>query len=311
MREIYLTLKTKLVRLMLKQKWGKAYQFLKTKHGIEQATRTDSVGLSALTIALTNRPPISIVEKLLEIKSSLSLEVDNCGMLPLHMACKCGASAEVILRLLEHDNGATAATIDTDRRTPLHYSAKYLCDPFDLQQSSISSNPMSVASGSIIKNNTRQSRASKFSSGRLSAVRNPINGSVQTDGDMSMTMDEFQEQFQVIQLLLSVAPHAVLFVDLNEETPIDVLQDCKSDHNQGPKWERADIVCEVMREVAIRIYVERKQIWESNRETSTVDSSCGSINEESSLNNFETMLEEVDSIAYSRMDISLPCQNDR
>jgi len=301
--ETYLTLKTKLVRLMLKQKWGKAYQFLKTKHGIEQATRTDSFGLSALTIALTNRPPISIVEKFLEIKPSLSLEVDNCGMFPLHMACKCGASAEVISRLLEHDNGATAAAIDTERRTPLHYSARYLCDPFDLQQSSLSSYPMSAASGSIKKNNTKLSRASMFS-GALSAVRNPLNGSVQTEGDMSMTMDEFQEQFQVIQLMISVAPHAVLFVDSNEETPIDVLQDCKADHSQGARWERADIVCEVMREVAIRIYIERKIMWESNKETSsTVDSSCEST---SVLSNFETMLEEVDSIGYSRMDISMP-----
>ena len=306
-----LTLKTKLVRLLLKKKWQKTYHFLKTKTGNGQAQLTDTFGLNALSIALANRAPLQIIVLILEIKPSLSKHRDNSGMLPLHMACQCGASAEVISLLLQHDKCTTASAFDSKKKTPLHYSAKYLCDPIDLELSSLGSSvPLSIATGGSTRK-TMNTKSRIYSVSPRSATRvNSVQRSDTTENDMSMSKDEFHDQLQTIQTLMSAAPHVLFCVDANRDTPIDIIQECKAEHSEGAKWERADIVCEVMREVCIQLYREQKKIWETCGVASVDASIKLDKNEGGPVIRDEETLFEVNSIDYSFIDISLPSQNE-
>lgn len=282
---------TKLIRLLLKQKWAKAYKFLKTRSGMQQAKQTDGHGVSALFVALSSRPPVDIVKRLLEIEPSLSLKVDEFGMVPLHMACRCGASYEVINTLLAHDNGASLHFLDAHRKSPLHYSIAYVCEPLDLDESLFSY--------------AHSSQGSTSSVSRLPPSRRARSG-VSDATELSMPPDEFKDQLQVIHKLISIAPQLVMCPDRNGDTPIDILQDCKVDHVKGPKWERADIVCEVLREVSIQYYRERKRMWEDIGVAKTDYSSIpvvDAVTNESSLSSLYSGL-DIESASHSRMDIS-------
>lgn len=282
---------TKLIRLLLRQKWAKAYKFLRTRSGMQQARQTDGHGVSALFVALSNRPPVDIIKRLLEIEPSLSLKVDEFGMVPLHMACRCGASFEVINTLLEHDNGASLHFLDVHRKSPLHYSIAYVCHPLELDESLCSY--------------AQSSQGSTSSFSRLQPSRRTRSG-LSDATELSMLPEEFKDQLQVIHKLISIAPQLVICSDRNGDTPIDILQDCKADHLKGPKWERADIVCEVLREVSIQFYKERKRIWENigvpTTEYSTIPV-IDSVTNESSLSSLYSGL-DIDSVSFSRMDIS-------
>jgi hypothetical protein len=214
-------------------------------------------------------------------------------MIPLHMACRCGAAFEVINTLLEHDNGVSAHFLDAHRKSPLHYSTAYICHPLDLDGSSCSFAPSSQDSTSSFSR--VQSRGGRTRSG------------ISDTTVLSMAPDEFKDQLQVVHKLISIAPQLVCYPDRNGNTPIDILQDCKADHMKGPKWERADIVCEVLREVSVQYYRERKRVWESaGDEIYKHDSNIpliDSVTNESSLSSLYSGL-DIDSVSYSRMDIS-------
>lgn len=294
-------MKTKLIRLLLKQKWGKARRFLKTRIGIQQARQTDGYGVCALSIALVNTPPVDIVKSLLEIEPTFSLKVDRCGMIPLHMACRCGASYAVIKTLLEHDKGASAQVVDLQKKSPLHYSAKYICEPLEVEKSVGSNNiPSSFGSGSTWLERTHRASKNSEKSGKLSGISDSTV--------MSMAPDEFQDQLQAIQELISIAPENVMCADIYGDTPIDILQDCKADHPKGPKWERADIVCEVLRAVSLQVYREQKSKFEKHGNAcgdisdGGVPNAVGSSNSSSASSNFSLL--EVDSASCSQMDLS-------
>jgi hypothetical protein len=304
MDESLLTVKTKLIRLLLKQKWGKAHRFLKTRVGIQQARQTDGYGVCALSIALVNTPPVDVVKSLLEIEPTFSLKVDRCGMIPLHMACRCGASYAVIKTLLEHDKGASAHVVDLQKKSPLHYSANYICDPLELERSVCSNKISSVGSGSTWLERTHRASSCKNSgkhSGKLSAISDSTV--------MSMAPDEFQDQLQAIQELISIAPEILMCADIYGDTPIDILQDCKADHPKGPKWERADIVCEVLRAVSLQVYREQKSKYEECGNASgdqsggsAPDAVGSSISSSEKSSNFSLL--EIDSASCSQMDLS-------
>lgn len=283
---------TKLIRLLLKQKWSKAYKFLSTRNGIQQAKQTDGHGVSALFVAVSSRPPVDIVKRLLEIEPSSSLKVDAFGMTPLHMACRCGASFEVINTLLEHDGGASAHFLDVHKKSPLHYSTAYICDPLELD-------------GSLCSN-AQSSQGSTSSFSRVPS-RGRARSGVSEATELSMPPEEFKDQLLAIHKLISVAPELVICSDKNGDTPIDILQDCKVDHVKGPKWERADIVCEVLREVSIQYYRERKRIWEETAAATVHDHDVmpivDAVTNESSLSSLYSGL-DIDSVSHSRMDIS-------
>lgn len=301
MEESLLTVKTKLIRLLLKQKWGKARRFLKTRAGIQHARQTDGYGVCALSIALANRPPVDIVKTLLEIEPALSLKVDRCGMIPLHMACRCGASFAVIKTLLEHDKGASAQVVDLQKKSPLHYSAKYICEPLELERSVCSNRISSIGSGSTWLERTHRLSSGKHSNKNMSGLSDSTV--------MSMAPEEFQDQLQAIQELVSVEPEIVMCADINGDTPIDILQDCKADHPKGPKWERADIVCEILRAVSLQVYREHKSKCEKRGNASADTSSSGSVpnvagssNSSSVSSGFSQL--DIDSAGHSQMELS-------
>jgi ankyrin repeat protein len=312
MNDSLLTVKTKLIRLLLKQKWGKARRFLKTKVGLQQARQTDGYGVCALSIALVNTPPVDVVKILLEIEPTFSLKVDRCGMIPLHMACRCGASYAVIKTLLEHDKGASAQVVDLQKKSPLHYSAKYVCDPLELERSVCSKRDTSAGSESTWLGKTHRASSAKNSakvSLKNSGLKNSGKLSVISDCTvMSMPPDEFQDQLQAIQEIISIAPEIVMCADIHGDTPIDILQDCKADHPKGPKWERADIVCEVLRAVSLQVYRELKTKYEQNGSASGDLSDSGgvpnAVGSSHSSSSSKISLVEFDSMSCSQMDLS-------
>ena len=126
---------------------------------------------------------------------------------------------------------------------------------------------------------------------------------------MSMAPDEFQDQLQAIQELISIAPEILMCADIYGDTPIDILQDCKADHPKGPKWERADIVCEVLRAVSLQVYREQKSKYEECGNASgdqsggsAPDAVGSSISSSEKSSNFSLL--EIDSASCSQMDLS-------
>jgi len=232
------TCASKLVRLILLQHWKKVHHLLATKRGVEQAKKPNEFQdcLPILSMAASRNAPAEIIKTILAIDPSLSLQVDIYEMLPLHIACLNGASSETIKALLDHDIGACAQAIDTFKRTPLHYAVQYVCEP-EPQASDI----YSTRSGSTC----RSAMSKRKGNNSLSSM-------------MTMSRSRFHDQMRVIQLLLEAGPDIVMFADGGNRTPIDIVQDCKAHFEEGSKWERADIVCEMLRKMSVSVYMEQK-----------------------------------------------------
>lgn len=292
-----MTCNSKLVRNIFALKWKKVKQMLKTKACIEQVQRTNNFVLS---IAVSHNPPVEIVQTLLEISPSHSLMVDSYGMLPLNIASMNGASSAIIKLLLEHDDGASAQAIDIFKRTPLHYAVQFVCEPESMGNSAGSAGSGSTKKSASNKNN-RSRNASSHSS------------------QLSMSQDLFQDQILVIQLLVQAEPELVCCADKENRTPIDILQDCKATYKEGSKWERADIICEMLRKISTKVYREKKILCEMqgynyknysntvsiSTASSTAPSYCShhSGGNSSANSNFSNM--EVDCTSYNQMDVSL------
>ena len=268
---------------------------LKTKACIEQVQRTNNFILS---ITVSHNPPVDIVQTLLEIAPGHSLMVDSYGMLPLNIASMNGASSAIIKLLLDHDDGASAQAIDIFKRTPLHYAVQYVCEP-----ESMAGSAGSTGSGSTSKNSKK--KGSK-------------NASSHCSSQMSMSQEGFQDQILVIQALVQAEPELVLCADKENRTPIDILQDCKATYKEGSKWERADIICEMLRKISTRVYREKKILCEMqgyscksygtpNMALSTTSSSPSLTSHQSgshsATSNFSNM--EVDCSSFNQMDVSL------
>mmetsp|Transcript_6677 Transcript_6677/g.12550 ORF Transcript_6677/g.12550 Transcript_6677/m.12550 type:complete len:455 (-) Transcript_6677:88-1452(-) len=289
-------LRSKLVKSMFSQKWKRVRQFLKTKVAIEQVKSFDSFkGVTILSIASSLNPPADVIKILLSIEPLHSLQVDTYGMLPLHIACMNGASSDSIEALLNHDDGACVQAIDMFKRTPLHYAVQYICEPGDM--STIESHGSSVSEAYPNHNNSQNHQPHDPLSanppgngidhdeginhnGILSAaikdkqrrISGPILQFAQRGqrshkcsshtSQVTMSQEGFQDQIRVIQLLSEAGPEIVMHADNDGRTPIDILQDCKAFSKEGSKWERADIICEFLRNVAIRVYREQKIVAE-------------------------------------------------
>lgn len=267
---------------------------LKTKACIEQVQNSNNFkGITILSIIVSHNPPVDIAQTLLDIAPTHSLMVDSYGMLPLNIACMNGASSAIVKLILEHDDGASAQAIDIFKRTPLHYAVQYVVEPEAISSCG------SSGGGSSSKKTTR----------------NPSSHCSQ----MSMSQDRFQDQILVIQALVQAEPELVLCADKENRTPIDILQDCKATHKEGSKWERADIICEMLRQISTRVYRERKIVYEMegyNRKnmgapnmtlsaTSSMSPSHSSniSGNHSAMSNFSNM--EVDCSSFNQMDVSV------
>jgi len=288
-----LSYQSKLVRAVFSQKWKKVTQMLKTKTCIEQVLKSNNFkGITTLSIVVSYNPPVDIVQTLLAIAPSHSLMVDSYGMLPLNIACMNGASSAIIKLILDHDDGASAQAIDIFQRTPLHYAVQYVVEPESLGGGGSSGGG---------------------SSSKKKGSRNPSSHCSQ----MSMSESRFQDQILVIQALVQAEPELALCADKENRTPIDILQDCKATHKEGSKWERADIICDMLRQISTRVYREKKivsemqgykrtNIFGAPNMTMSATSSSYSSNlsgNHSATSNFSNM--EVDCTSFNQMDVSL------
>ncbi len=300
--------RSKLVKAILVRKWNKVRTILNTKAGREDAREVFDSGITVLSIASSCDPPSDVVKTLLNIEPLHSLKVDNFGMLPIHIACMTGASARAIKLILDHDGGACAQAIDVMHRAPLHYAIDFMCEPGANQcrvPAVTDSNDESLSTQSMNMSDDEREHPIKVS-------RRPDDGST-----LSMSQDRFMDQMQVVRYLLDASPEIVLFADSRGNTPIDILQDCKAENAQCPKWERADICCEVLRRVAVREYRDQKLVSEmqgynckrfsTSLSVPSMTSSSGGSTGISGMSNLSKM--EIDGTSYNRMDLSTGSDN--
>lgn len=253
--------RTKLVKLICKKKWAKVKKLLKSRAGSVQARQFNTYQTSPLGIAVMQQPPLEIVEMLIAIDESLVFHMDCYGMIPLHIACRNGASSEVIDALLKCNNGAGAQVTDAGSRTPLHYCMEYICNP--LYQGMQTS---TIRGGDYNGHGSRDHRHHRDDLDLESSVTS-LSTFQQTELSesgtiLSMSPEEFEDYLVIVKELVSIAPNTVLYPDSNGDTPIDILQDCKATRTRGPKWERADIMCEYLRKNSVEVYKKEKAKYE-------------------------------------------------
>ena len=293
-----LPLKNKVNRLLIKKKWNKALRFLSTKAG--KAQLFDNAEISSLVVALMNKPPVDIIKTIILMNPEMAYSVDHLHMTPLHVACRCGASSEVIKLLLEHST-PTATHRDIRNRTPLHYSVEYMCDPLD----------------NFVLEQQEGNGPPRFSGTKKRGIRFIINRSRGSDASflMSMAQDELQDQIDSIQLLVLAAPKTLWCYDNRGDTPIDILHYSKSEEKQRtPKWERADIAASILRESAVSLYMKEKTAWEVRGEARTDDvrsqgSGWGQVPGLDGSSDSIISMPEVDNMSYNHMDISVCSDN--
>ena len=226
-------------------------------------------GATLLTYALLQTPPLEILSALLFVNPCLSMTVDSHGMTPLHIACGCGLSCEIIALLLRHDKGVAATMVDKWHQTPLHHLTEYLCYPeyrSQLQETygiiTDSADELSLNTDSLMTTTT-------------TTVTDPPSFV-----NLSLTQYEFQDITNSIYDLLLYAPQAVFMQDADGNVPIDVAHDCRATHqviDHGPKVERATIICTIMREETVKFYkMERQKAEARTMQFTSCYSSSGS-----------------------------------
>lgn len=70
-------------------------------------------------------PPVALVDTVLHLNKSALKATGEHGRLPLHFACACGASGEVVQRLLKDFAAASKLRDGTDLMLPLHLACKW------------------------------------------------------------------------------------------------------------------------------------------------------------------------------------------
>ena len=70
------------------------------------------------------------------------------------------------------------------------------------------------------------------------------------------------DRLKTIEILCVVAPELVRHANKAELSPIDLVQDVKVECPYGSKWERADIVYQLLRSVNIQLYIDQKRLSE-------------------------------------------------
>eukprot|EP01083_Nonionella_stella_P075647 205698_1 len=248
--------KSKLVKLICKKKWAKVKKLLKSRAGISQARQCDAFRTAPLAVAVVQQPPLEIIEMLIAIDPSQPLHMDCYGMIPLHGACRNGASAEIVKALLQCNNGAGARAADLRSRTPLHYCMEYICNP--LYQVQTTNDGDGNGRGDRYRDHRYHREELDLESSVTSLSTFQQTEFSESGTILSMSPEEFEDQLAVVKDLVSIAPKAVLCPDSNGNTPIDILQDCKASRTRGPKWERADIMCEYLRKNSVEVYKKEK-----------------------------------------------------
>lgn len=219
------TMCKRVFNLINKEKWDKILKLLKGKHAREICEGKDPTGLSVLGMSVGSNPPLSIVQQILKTNPSLSLQPDNFGALPIHLACLNGASASVIRYLIQNDNGTSVMIADEDKRIPLHHAVEFSAR-LDIQENS----------SSVDLNSDSQSSLSSYSN--------------------------FEEDLDIIRELCRAAPELVIYTDKNGDTPLDVAHVIKGLAHTSKQRFRINKVYAILRDCSIQVYKKKKRGWE-------------------------------------------------
>ena len=211
--------------LIKKEKWGKLRRLLKGQNATQYCTGHDDTGLTVLSYALGSNPPLDVVELLLKVNPSASIQADEYGAVPLHVACLNGASFSVIDLLIRHDKTKSLRIPDHDLRVPLHHAVEF--------------------------------------SARLDDT--PVvadNSDDDGDLDCGSSASSFEEDLEIIRRLCELAPEMVHYQNKNKDSPIDVAHAIKTLANTPKKNSRIDLVYGILKRTSIQLYQEQKRIWE-------------------------------------------------
>jgi len=222
----------KMFSLIKKEKWDRIGRLLDGPDARSFCTGCDSTGLSVASMAICSYAPLMIIDRILEVNPSCTMEADNFGAIALHLACLNGAPADIIKLIIAHDKGVSVTMRDDDLRVPLHHAVEFAAR-LDLRESD-SSMPSS----------------SLYSSSKSSVYSSPSS---------------FHEDLEVIQGLCDVAPETVHFTNKNNDTPMDILHVIRGMVETEEQHLRIESVYAIMKEASIRVYKRNRLAWESQK----------------------------------------------
>jgi hypothetical protein len=263
--------KSTIAHLIRHRKWTKALTHIRTHRGrkevseillgINGSTSDGDSDTSLLTLCLLQKPPVEMIQAILEIDPLQSYKADKNGMTPLHIACGCGACSDVIQCLLQYTKGAGATVKDKWHRTPLHHLLEYICYPeykIGLQETY----GVKTSSMSCEELSSKQELDSQLQKQSLPVKRPETQ-------KLSMVQDDLQDLTNAIYDIIHWAPEVIYSHDVDGNYPIDVVHDCRAAHSGvvTPKYERATIACSILREESIRTYRIAKAKEEQIRQT--------------------------------------------
>ena len=327
--------------LIKEKEWLKALQVLQRHHAKRISKNTQCGGVSLLIFAILHDAPVNFINAILdqEIYAMISkTEAEKlAGMSPLHIACACGSSFEVIYALTKHgrENGLpnSATLIDKCRRTPLHHLMHHLCFPKEMDRGRAifgrgiygmgASTGKNYSDSSFTSFDTATSNTSKKLSfpfkkriKKLPVCRSSTPPSP-TCSLMSMNQVVLHDCVETLQYLVQVGPKAIFCRDIDGHCPIDTLHECKASHERNSRtlsWERADIGCVIFRSEMIKYYhlekakAERPRAADGVKKQTSIDGT-NSTTDGSSVKSGSILSglskSEVDSLSLGQMNLSV------
>jgi hypothetical protein len=253
-------------RDMRKHRWKRVVKQLKSSRGASLCALKDPSGLSILSVAVMSDPPLEILQFIIKLNPAASMEQDDYGSIPLHLACLNGASSEVIRILLEHDNGISAAVPDDmDRRVPLHHAVEFAArldkkqltnegtDTFGFSDDDQPRAVLDADAGSGSSPPKRQNN--DHATGSRKSYPYMSSSAVSSSSSVG-------EDALIISLLCEAVPDMVHYRSRSGETPMDIAHVVKELAETPKELERIEKCYSILQNTAIMLYKKNKKRWE-------------------------------------------------
>jgi ankyrin repeat protein len=242
-------------RDMRKDRWKRVAKQLKSSRGASLCALKDPSGLSILSVAVMSNPPLEILLLILQLNPAASLEQDDYGSIPLHLACLNGANSDVIRILLEHDNGISAAVPDDmDRRVPLHHAVEFAArlDKKQLTNEGTDTFGFSDERDIVGVGGTGGSPPQQRCDHPEQRMSSSAFSSSSSVGEDSL----------IISLLCDAVPEMVHFRSRSGETPMDIAHVVKELAETPKELERIEKCYSILQNTSIMLYKKKKKEWE-------------------------------------------------
>ncbi len=204
--------------------------------------------LTYLGIAICYSAPLDIIERIIEIDTSLPTECDEFGLSVLHLGCLNGAHSNVIQFLLTK-YGHLAKEVDNDGRSPLHHAVEFACC-------------------SVL--NDKKCCDGDDDAGSADVKLNAEATGTSLGGDKKSSTPPKHSYIETLKMLCAAKPEMVFAKDKYDITPVDMVQDEKAFVELGsPKHLQLELIYRILQSVSINIYRWRKRQWEQEKEPYT------------------------------------------